>query len=177
MPFKARIDDELELALLTPKYVQQNYDIIAAEQDYLNQWLAWPAKTKSYEDLNKFAVESIKEFADGKSMTCAIIYKGAAVGSCGFNSINPTLKKALIGYWLGREFQGNGIMRRVVKYFIQYGFDGLGLEKIETAHAVGNEPSRKVIEAAGFIQEGIIKNAENLHGKIVDHVVYGICKN
>ena len=176
MLFSVRIDDELELALLVPKYVRQNYDIIAAEQDYLNQWLYWPKDTKTYDDLNKFAVESIKEFADGKSMTCAIVYNGAAVGAGGFNSITPTLKKALIGYWLGSEFQGKGIMTRVVKFLIQYGFDELGLEKIETAHAVGNVPSQKVILAAGFEQEGVIKNAENLHGKIVDHVVYGISK-
>lgn len=31
MLFKVRMDDELELALLVPKYVQQNYAIIAAE--------------------------------------------------------------------------------------------------------------------------------------------------
>lgn len=176
MLFKVRMDDELELALLVPKYVQQNYAIIAAEQDYLNQWLNWPKDTKSYDDLNKFAVQSIKEFAESKSMTCSIIYKGVAVGAGGFNSITPSLKKALIGYWLGSQFQGKGIMTRVVKFLIQYGFDELGLEKIETAHALGNEPSQKIIKAAGFIQEGTIKNAENLHGKIVDHVVYGICK-
>ena len=50
------------------------------------------------------------------------------------------------------------------------------MEKVEIEAAVENKLSRAVIERVGGTLEGIIKNAENLHGKIVDHAVYGVYK-
>lgn len=42
--------------------------------------------------------------------------------------------------------------------------------------AAENIKNRKVCEKLGLKLEGIIKNSEKLHDKIVDHAIYGMYK-
>ncbi len=177
MLFTHKIDAEISLILMQPMIAEQIFAIVSAEQDYLNEWLPWPSSQTDIKIVTAAFRDMLLSYADQKSLTCAIIYKGDLCGVAGFNSIDIPLKKALIGYWLSEKFQGNGIMSRTVAYYIRHGFEDMGLEKIETAHAIGNIASQKVIKKVGFIKEGTVKNAENLHGKIVDHIIYGIMKS
>lgn len=177
MLFTHKIDDDISLILMQPAIAEQMFAIVSAEQDYLNEWLPWPKSQTDIKIVTKTFTDMLLSFAEKKSLTCAIIYKGDLCGVAGFNSLDMLLKKGVIGYWLSQKFQGNGIMTRVVKYYIRHAFEDMGLEKIETAHAIGNISSQKVIEKVGFIKEGIVKNAENLHGKIVDHIIYGMMKS
>ena len=48
-------------------------------------------------------------------MNTVILFKGEIVGVAGYNQTNWSNKTAYIGYWLGKEFQGNGIMTKVAK--------------------------------------------------------------
>ncbi|WP_377954695.1 GNAT family N-acetyltransferase [Arthrobacter sp. NPDC057013] len=99
------------------------------------------------------------------------------VGTIGFNDINKTNKIGTIGYWLGENFQGKGIMSKAFKSVIDYGFKDLGLNKIEVSVAVGNKKSRALPKQFGFILEGEIRQAEWLYDHYVDHVIYGLLSN
>lgn len=176
MLFTQKIDDEIELAFLQKSMASELCELITADAVYLSQWLPWVGRVRSVADSETFISESITSFSQQKSLNVAIHYEGKIVGVAGYNHIHTDLKKVVIGYWLGSKYQGKGIITRVVKFLIQNAFDNMAMEKIEIAHSVGNIPSQKVIERCGFTQEGIIKNAENLNGKIVDHVIYGIYK-
>ncbi len=103
-----------------------------------------------------------------------ILFEGKIVGVAGYNRINWSNKTAYIGYWLGEEFQRNGIMTKVVKSLTDYAFDELKLNKVEIRTAVGNKKSRSISERLNFINEGSIRQAEWLYDHYVDHVVYGI---
>ena len=176
MLFSQKIDDEIKLVFLQKPMAQELHKLITADADYLSQWLPWVGQVKTVADSETFIKESIEAFAAQKTLNVAICYHDKIVGITGYNRIHADLKKVVIGYWLGSKYQGKGIVTRVVKYLIQNSFENMAMEKVEIAHSVGNIPSQKVIERCGFVQEGIIKNAENLHGKIVDHVIYGIYK-
>ncbi|WP_342663987.1 GNAT family protein [Peribacillus kribbensis] len=110
----------------------------------------------------------------GYPKSFAIIHRGKIAGTVGFNEINKSAKIGEIGYWLGQEFQGKGIMTKAVKALIEYGFKDLGLNRVEAYAASGNSKSRDLIERLGFTQEGIIRQAEWLYDHYVDHVVYGL---
>jgi ribosomal-protein-serine acetyltransferase len=92
----------------------------------------------------------------------------------GFNNINWSNKTAYIGYWLGEEFQGKGIITKVAKDLTNYAFNHLNLYKVEIRAAVENKKSRCIPERLGFINEGIIRQSEWLYDHYVDTVVYGI---
>lgn len=53
------------------------------------------------------------------------------------------------GFWLGREFWGNGYMTEAAKAVTDHAFTALGFEKLVFANAVGNRRSHRIKEKAG----------------------------
>lgn len=174
--FTLEIDDQIELSLIGQDTAPEMFEMIQRERDYLLQWLAWPVHTNSLNDYMGYVKRVGHDYAEGKGMACCILYMGKPVGAIGFNYINYSLKKTEIGYWLSKQYQGEGIMTRACLKLIEIAFTELGMEKIEIPAAVGNKPSRAVCERLGMKLEGIITNAENLNGRIVDHAYYGLRK-
>jgi ribosomal-protein-serine acetyltransferase len=67
-------------------------------------------------------------------------------------------------------------MTESVKDLIGLGFKYYFLNLIEIRCAVDNRKSRAIPERLEFEQEGIIRRAEKVYGKHLDHVVYGLLK-
>ena len=174
MLFKLNIDSEINLVFLHESLSAELFNLVDSDRKHLNTWLPWPPFIEKVEDTKSFIKTSIVDFAEGKSMVCAIVYKNKIVGVVSFNKILTSLKKVEIGYWLSSKYQGNGIMSRAVKCLINEAFDDLEMKKVEISVATENYPSQRICERLGFNPEGVIKNSENLHGKIVDHVIYGL---
>lgn len=175
--FTLDIDQELRLALIQPSFAKTYYDIVAQQRSYLSQWLAWPEHADGEGFFLSFIQTSLQNYAAGKSLTCSVIFSGQIVGTVSFNSIDHNLKKVEIGYWLREDYQGRGIMTRVVRKLIEVAFEEYQMEKVEIAAAEGNKASRSLCERLGFTLEGIITRAENLNGRIVDHAIYGLAKS
>ena len=81
--------------------------------------------------------EQMKFFADlEKNETgvwwavCSLNNK-AFYGAGGLNSLSKEHKKAEIGFWLLIDFWGQGIMTETMPLICKYGFDNLGLHRIE----------------------------------------------
>jgi len=168
------VDPEINLTQFHESLAEELFSLISADREYLSQWLVWPKYTKTVEDSMGFINSSIVGFAEGRSMSCAIIYRGEMVGVVGFRDINRELNSGEIGYWISSNHQGKGIVTKSCKRLIQYAFNDLGIEKVEISVASDNSASCRVCERLGLKLECTIKNAENLHGILIDHVVYGI---
>lgn len=89
-------------------------------------------------------------------------------------SFNWSNKTAYIGYWLGEDFQGKGIMTKVAKALTDPAFSNLKLNKVEIRAAAENEKSRGIPERLGFVKEGCIRKSEWLYDHYVDSIVYGV---
>ena len=72
--------------------------------------------------------------------------------------------------------QRRGIITKVCKHLINIAFNDLVMDKVQLTAAEYNLPSRAVAQGLGMALEGIVTNAENLNGHIVDHAVYGLLK-
>ncbi|SES02388.1 ribosomal-protein-serine acetyltransferase [Gracilibacillus ureilyticus] len=172
--FEYKIDEEISLKLVELKDAERVFKLTDRSRDYLREWLPWLDSTTSIEDTKGFIKSSLKSFAGNESLTTFILYKGEIVGTAGYNRIDWTNNIAYIGYWLGEDYQGNGIMTRVVKALTDYAFHDLGLQKVDIRAAVQNKKSRSIPERLGFVNEGCIRQAEWLYDHYVDHVVYGM---
>jgi RimJ/RimL family protein N-acetyltransferase len=85
-------------------------------------------------------------------------------------------KCALIGYWLGENYWGRGIMPEAVKLVVDYAFANFDIHRLQ-AGIFGNNPrSMRVLEKVGFIKEGVLKNAIFKNGVILDEYVYALIK-
>ncbi|EHY9870995.1 GNAT family N-acetyltransferase [Vibrio vulnificus] len=175
--FTVEVEEGLELALVEPKLASKYLEIVSNQRDYLGEWLAWPPHAENKEFFLSFITQSLHDYADGKSLVCAMMYQNEVAGNISFNTINRDLQKVEIGYWLRRDLQGKGIVSKSLLKLIDYAFTELNMQKIQISAAVDNQASRNVCERLGFKLEGIITRAENLNGRVVDHAVYGLSRS
>jgi [ribosomal protein S5]-alanine N-acetyltransferase len=83
---------------------------------------------------------------------------------------------ANLGYWMGQEFAGKGLMTEAVGLVVAYGFDSLQLHRIHAAFLPHNMASRRVLEKNGFKEEGYAENYLQIDGKWADHVLFGLTR-
>lgn len=81
-----------------------------------------------------------------------------------------------LGYWMGRDFAGRGLMSEAVGTVIPFAFDTLGLHRIHAAFLPANTASRRVLEKNGFREEGYAENYLQIDGKWCDHVLFGLTR-
>ena len=174
--FKYKIDEDVSLRLFNVSDAEELFTLTMSSKEYLKEWLGWLDYTKTVEDTNEFIKGTLNGMVEigGYPKSTAIIYKGQIAGTIGFNEVSAANKIGFIGYWLGEEFQGKGIMTKVCKEFIDYGFSELRLNRIEIRAAAENSKSRAIPERLGFTMEGKIRQAEWLYDHFVDHIVYGM---
>lgn len=80
-----------------------------------------------------------------------------------------------IGYWIGKEFWGNGYTTEAVKILIKYLFDNNIARKIQTGVDSPNIASVKVLQNNSFEIEGTLKDEVYLKdGRIVDKFLFGL---
>ncbi|WP_226528798.1 GNAT family N-acetyltransferase [Metabacillus niabensis] len=172
--FTYKINDELSLKLVEVRDAECVFELTNHSRIYLREWLPWLDTTTKLEDTISFIKDSLTGFAENRCLNTAILFKGKMVGVAGYNQINWSNKTAYIGYWLGEEFQGKGIMTKVAKALTDYAFNELNLNKVEIRAAAENKKSRSIPERLNFVNEGCIRQAEWLYDHYVDHVVYGV---
>ena len=83
---------------------------------------------------------------------------------------------ATLGYWMGRDYAGQGLMTEAVGAVIPFAFETLGLHRIHAAFLPGNAASRRVLEKNGFKEEGYAENYLQIDGKWADHVLFALTR-
>lgn len=81
-----------------------------------------------------------------------------------------------LGYWMGQQFAGKGLMTEAVGASLPFVFDTLDLHRIHAAFLPGNVASRKVLEKNGFVEEGFAEKYLQINGRWEDHVLFGLVR-
>lgn len=81
-----------------------------------------------------------------------------------------------LGYWMGRDFAGRGLMTEAVGAVLPFVFETLGLHRIHAAFLPDNIASRRVLEKNGFKEEGFAEAYLQIDGKWCDHVLFGLTR-
>ena len=113
----------------------------------------------------------------GRVVATGIWHAGTFSGVVSFVGINPGCRSAMIGYWLGAEYEGKGIMTRACKALIDYGFGDLSLNRIVIRAATENVRSQAVPLRLGFTREGVEREAEWLNDHFLDMIVYSMLRS
>ncbi|MGM1046980.1 MAG: GNAT family N-acetyltransferase [Bacillota bacterium] len=98
------------------------------------------------------------------------------IGTCGFHGWMKNHYKAEIGYELTPEYWRQGYMTEVIQKIIEFGFNNLGLNRIEAFVEPENVGSRKVLEKIGLSEEGTLKEHFYWRNRFVDTVIYALLK-
>jgi RimJ/RimL family protein N-acetyltransferase len=81
-----------------------------------------------------------------------------------------------IGYALGSRHWGQGIVTEALEAMIRYGFDVLGLNRIEADIDPRNIGSARVLEKLGFRKEGFMPERWIVNGETADTAFYGLLR-
>src|SRR5215472_3063161 len=101
----------------------------------------------------------------------------AAVGEIGIRiGADVHRQTAELGYWLGEEFWGRGIMTEAVAAFTDFCFKKFQLRRIYAEPFANNPASARVLEKASFVFEGRLMNNVLKDGKLLDSLLYARTK-
>jgi RimJ/RimL family protein N-acetyltransferase len=99
---------------------------------------------------------------------------GLPVGHVNLVGFGADGREAAIGYWLVPAARGRGLATAACGLLIDWGFDQLGLERIEFAILPDNAASRHVAERLGATAEGLRRDSHEAHGRRWDMAIYSV---
>jgi ribosomal-protein-serine acetyltransferase len=152
------------------------FNLIDSNRIHLSKYLSWVKKVIHPADTEWFINKCIEEAAVGFA-TYGIFKDDVLTGVIGYHAINKPNKRTSMGYWLGENFQGHGLMTMATKALLKNGFDNLDLNRISIHCAVCNIPSQNIPTRLGFVKEGIERQAEIIDDKFYDHIIYSMLKS
>ena len=103
----------------------------------------------------------------------AIEVSGDAVGGFGY-VVGTDIERfsAEVGYWLGEEYWGRGIVTEGLRMLVDHAFSKLQLLRLFALPLADNAGSRRVLEKAGFVLEGTLRSSCVKYGKVMDQLLY-----
>ena len=168
------IEEGLSLRSLEQVDAKELFALTDSCRAYLREWLPWLDATRSLQDTRTFIESALHQAAANLGFQCGIWLGGQLMGVIGYHHVDWPNRSTNIGYWLGKQHQGRGLMTKACRALVDYAFDVWHLNRVEIRCAVGNVKSRAIPERLGFRSEGTLREAEWLYDHFVDHVVYGM---
>jgi ribosomal-protein-serine acetyltransferase len=170
--FNAPVRPGLELRLLEERHSSIVYALADRERHRLREWLPWVDATKSEDDILAFIRRTLEQFANNNGFAAGIWDQGQFVGVVGLHPIEWRNRRVELGYWLGSDFEGRGIITDACRAIVTYLFVELKLNRVEIHCASENAKSIGVARRLGFAHEGVRRQTQLLHGRYVDSEVY-----
>ena len=110
--------------------------------------------------------------------TKVIEYNSQFIGSVG---VHPKLaekkRTAIIGYWLGEPYWGQGFAPEALKKLTSHVFASTDIIRLEASIYSPNKNSMKVAEKAGYHCEAVLKKAIYKNNEFYDEHIYSKLSN
>ena len=97
------------------------------------------------------------------------------IGGCRLNKVSD--HEAHLGYIYNRSYWGNGYATETARALIDYGFKELEVHRIYATCDPENIASRRVLEKAGLILEGKLRENMICHCEYRDSLILGMLKH
>jgi [ribosomal protein S5]-alanine N-acetyltransferase len=117
-------------------------------------------------------------FKEGTGLRWVITEKGEdeLIGIIGYNSYTKGHRSTIV-YALKQGYWGKGLITEALQAIIKYGFEELGVNRIEAEVLPGNIGSEKALEKLGFTHEGLLRQWMLWGGKHYDVNMYALVKS
>ncbi len=167
----------------TERLMLRKFDFADA-LDMLDLWVSKPEIQHMYseptyntiDEVNKLLEKYIQNYANNDYYRWAIVDNDSkrCIGQIAFYLVNTNNHFAEIEYCIASEYQNKGLMTEAVKALIGFGFEIIGLHKIQISTKEINAPSKRVIEKSGFTYEGTLRDYFYYEGKYIDRLYYSM---
>lgn len=106
-------------------------------------------------------------------LVVADVRSGVIFGGGTLHHLDPERGIIEIGYWLYPRARGRGIATKVARALAEHAFR-LGVQRVTAYVSVGNVPSERVLERAGFTREGVLRSMPKTGGGRVDKTIFSL---
>jgi ribosomal-protein-serine acetyltransferase len=168
------IDDNLTLKQISLENKKELFELVKSnEGKALHYWC--PDLGETFKDLNSTEYhinDANKKYQEDKSPDCIIFEDGVLAGLISLSPLYENGKATEIGYWLGQDFEGRGLITRSFPALLDYAKNILNLEYVELSTSVPNLSSQKLPVKFNFREIKRVKDAEKLSDGMVDHILW-----
>jgi ribosomal-protein-serine acetyltransferase len=172
--FKHDLGNGAELRMLELRHAQTFLDFISANREHLGVFLEWGKTITTLEQAEGFIKRGLTRYAEDALPWVAIWLEGRMVGGLLFFPLDRRVNASEIGYWLGANATGRGLMSKAINAMLEFVFEELKLNRLVLHADVRNRTSRAVAERLGFVLEGIERQSWLLHGEYTNNALYAM---
>ena len=135
-------------------------EAVRESMDSVGRWLSWCHAGYDLDEARAWVAHCREEWAAQEHFAFGVFEPatGRLLGSVGLNQRNRQHRSASLGYWVRQSCQRRGVASRAVRLAAGFGFDRLGLVRIEIVALPHHHASRRTAEKAGARFEAIARN-------------------
>ena len=161
------VDENCSLRIITKEDVSDDY--VNWMNDYeITKYTEQRFRSHSIRDVEKFVEEKLNSQSD---LLFGIFIDHRHIGNIKLGPIRWEHLNGEVSYLIGnKDYWGKGIASAVVKKVVDFGFEELGLKKINAGYYENNIGSAKVLEKCGFNIEGVRHSDVIFEGKRIKSV-------
>jgi RimJ/RimL family protein N-acetyltransferase len=171
---------ESERALLRPLDLDDEQALQSVANDD-SLWIYGLQDLSKPSELRKYMISAITDRQNSTTAVWVIIDKmtNKVAGCTRIADISWKDERGQIGWtWIGRDFQGSGLNKEMKYLMLTYGFEVLGLNRIEFKSDERNNQSRRALLGIGATYEGVLRQHMKIHtGFIRNTVFYSILRS
>ena len=169
---EAELGEGRSLRQLDDADAEELFALIDSNRAHLANWMPFVSQTHTIADSLAFIRAARRQAEENRGVQLAILLDARIIGVAGFHGIDWTRRSTSIGYWLAAAQQGSGTMTVAVAAMLDHAFGPWDLVRVEIRAGVANRRSRAIPERLGFREEGVLRAAERIGTRVIDHAVY-----
>ncbi|QED46769.1 GNAT family N-acetyltransferase [Cytobacillus dafuensis] len=165
--------ERIKLRKITLEDVDDIY--LYASNEEVSKYVPWDTH-KTLFDTQKFVEFILKQYENKLIIPWGIENKGNGklIGTIDLFSWQPKHQVAEISYVLSQDYWRKGITTEATNEVIKFGFEKMGLVRIQARSFLDNLASELVMKKVGMSFEGVIRKGMFIKGKHQDLKMYSI---
>ena len=169
-------DGRIQLGPVKADDAEELYRAVMESAASLSPWMPWYHAGYSLTETLSWCRATQINWEEGLSFDFTIKTAGndTLLGICGLNHINHDDACANLGFWVRTGRTGQGFATAAAMLLARFGFETLGLNRIEIMAARSNTTSQRVAEKTGAVWEGVLRNRLVVRDKLYDAALFSL---
>ena len=169
------VGDTVRLRAFLPGDTPTVFAAVTESVGDLAPYETWAHPGFTPEDAEDYVGYWIRSRSSGEAYAFAVVDpSGRFLGTSLLSGIERAHGRANLGFWVRTTAAGSGVATAAGRLITRFGFDHLGLHRIEVLSSVHNAASRRVAEKLGAGLEGILRRRLVLPSGPTDCALYAL---
>ncbi|MGC4003258.1 MAG: GNAT family protein [Pirellulales bacterium] len=158
------------------EHIEPLFAAVRESVEQIRPWLAWYHPHYSLDDTAEWIRNVPVAWREDREYTFAILDAAdeRLLGTIGINQLDRRNRRANMGYFVRTSESNRGIATAASMLTARFGFEAVGLKRIEVVAAVGNFASQKVAHKLGATREGVARRRSHVAGEQLDTVMFSL---